>query len=70
MGTDTASPMCSTGQHCQRVSHLHFPLPETRGCPIHGGDEGQVGWWDSGQPDLVLDLAVGNTAPSRDVETK
>jgi len=38
------------------------------GCPVPRGVEGQVGW-GPGQPELVLDLAVGNPASGRGVGT-
>lgn len=38
------------------------------GCPILGGVQGQVGW-GCGQPELVLDLVLGNSSCSKGVET-
>jgi len=37
------------------------------GCPVSGGVQGQVGW-GPGQPNVVFDLAVGNSACSRRLE--
>ena len=39
------------------------------GCPISGGDQGQVGW-GPGQPDLGHDLVVGNPDHGRRVGTR
>ena len=49
--------------HEPSVRHWHC-CPESCGCPIPGGAQGQAGWgpW---QPEPVLDLAVGNPAHSR-----
>jgi len=37
------------------------------GCPMPGGAQGQAGW-GPGKTELVLDLAVGNSAHSMGLE--
>ena len=46
----------------------HLSAPAFLSCSIPEGAQGHVGW-SPGQPDLVLDLVVGNPAHSRGIRT-